>query len=60
MPSGIPKWRAPSFIARRRPLRTGEILHFFRALLAPLQLIRYRNYEMPGKRVPWDNYGLSQ
>ncbi len=52
--------RRPFSITRRRPLRTGDILHFFRALLAPLHVIRYRNYEMPGKRVPQDKYGLSQ
>jgi hypothetical protein len=60
MASSIPNGAPPFSITRRRPVRTGDILHFFRALLAPLQVIRYRNYEMPGKRVPQDKYGLSQ
>src|SRR6266481_3983894 len=35
-------------IAPRRPLQTGDILLFFCAFLAPLEVIRYRNYSMPG------------
>jgi hypothetical protein len=58
MPSSIPNDAPPPSIAR--PLQTGDILHFSRALLTPLQVIRYRNNEMPGKRVPQDKHGLSQ
>jgi hypothetical protein len=40
MASGIPNGAPPFSITGRRPVRTGDIFHFFRALLAPLQVIR--------------------